>query len=391
VSNDPVAAELKFWEERLERNNNDETSLAKLASIHAELFKSTGLVDHILISDSLYTRVLKNYAKGNVEIYQSLATNAITQHRFQSAKDYAEKALALKDKKAASLLILVDVSLEIGDYATANRVLKDFKNKNSFAYLIRSAKLNDHEGHLDSAIVCMEKAYRRIKGNRGLSQWTRSNLADMYGHAGRIKDSYDLYLEVLKDNPRDDYALKGIAWIALSHDLDTQAAKTIINELAVRKRMPEAHLMLTEIAGLNGNQMERAYHLKKFKSLVSVPQYQTMYHKYLATLESQEFQNPRAAVAIAMEEIANRPTPQSYDLLAWAYYHQKNLSEALSMATRRVEGQTFEPEAFYHLGIIYQANGNNEQARYYLNEALKSEFELGPSVSKKIKTALQNL
>ena len=130
VSNDPTTEELKFWEERLKKNNNDETSLAKLGSIHAELFKSTGWAEHILISDSLYTSVLKNYPKGNVEIYQSLAANAITQHKFQSAKNYVERALALGDKKAASLLILVDVSLEIGDYATANLVLRDFKNKN---------------------------------------------------------------------------------------------------------------------------------------------------------------------------------------------------------------------------------------------------------------------
>jgi len=391
VSKDPATEELKFWVERLEKNNNDEASLAKLGSIHANLFKSTGLAQHILISDSLYARILKTYPKGNVEIYQSLAANAITQHKFQSAKDYTEKALALGDKKAASLLILVDVSLEIGDYATANLVLRDFKNKNSFAYLIRKAKLNDHEGHLDSAIVCMEKAYQRIKGNKGLSQWTLSNLADMYGHAGRIEDSYAGYLQVLKDNPQDDYALKGIAWIALSHDLNGEAAKTIINDLAIRKRMPEAHLMLAEIAELSGNQMVKADQLKTFKSLVSIAEYKNMYHKYLATLEAEEFQNPNAAVSIAHAEIANRPTPQSYDLLAWAYYHQKNFREALSIATRHVEHQTFEPEAFYHLGIIYQANGNNEQARYYLKEALESEFELGPSVTKKIKTALENL
>jgi tetratricopeptide (TPR) repeat protein len=391
VSNSLLSEELKFWEERLKKNNSDETSLTKLGSIHAERFRSTGLVEHILISDSLYTRVLKNYPKGDVEIYQSLAANAITQHKFQIAKDYAEKALALKDKKSTSLLILVDISLEIGDYATANLVLKEFKNKNSFAYLLRKAKLKDHEGHLDSAIVCMEKAYRRIKGNKALSQWTRSNLADMYGHAGRIKHSYDLYLEVLKENPNDDYALKGIAWIALSHDLNAEAAKTIINELATRNRMPEAHLMLAEIAELDGSQLEKADQLKKFKSLVSIAGYKNMYNKYLASLEADEFQNPDGAVAIALEEIANRPTPQSYDLLAWAYYHQKNFPKALSIATRRVENQTFEPEAIYHLGIIYQANGNNKKARYYLNEALESEFELGPSISKKIKLALKNL
>jgi Tfp pilus assembly protein PilF len=391
VSNSLLSEEEKFWEERLKKNSNDETSLAKLGSIHTELFKSSGRVEHILISDSLYMWLLKNYPQGNVEIYQSLASNAITQHNFQRAKDYAEKALALKDKRATSLLILVDVSLEIGDYARANLVLKEFKNKNSFAYLIRKAKLKDHEGHLDSAIVCMEKAYRRVKGNKALSKWTRSNLADMYGHAGRIKDSYDLYLEVLKDNPNDDYALKGIAWIALSHDLNTKAAKAIINDLAVRKRMPEAYLMLAEIAELEGNQIEKVDQLKKFKSLASITEYKNMYHKYLATLESNEFQNPDAALAIALEEIDNRPTPQSYDLLAWTYYQQKKFDHALSIATRKVENQTFEPEAFYHLGMIYQANGNNEKASYYLNEALAGEFELGPSTSKKIKLALQNL
>jgi len=149
--------------------------------------------------------------------------------------------------------------------------------------------------------------------------------------------------------------------------------------------------MLAEIAELDGNQMDKVDYLKKFKSLVAIPAYKYMYHKYLAILEADEFQNPDAAVAIAMEEIANRPTPQSYDLLAWAYYQQKNFQDALSVATRQVENQTFEPEAFYHLGIIYQANGNYEKASYYLHEALESEFELGPSISKKIKLALQIL
>ncbi|HZI26220.1 MAG TPA: hypothetical protein VFD46_14145, partial [Chryseolinea sp.] len=168
ISNDPLHEEMKFWEERLKANSNDETSLVKLGAIHAQLFKSTGLVKHILISDSLFTEVLKNYPEGNVEIYHSLATNAVTQHKFQQAKNYVEKALALKDRKATSLLMLVDVSLEIGDYATANLTLRDFKNQNSFAYLIRKAKIKDHEGFLDSAIVCMEKAYQRIKGNKML-------------------------------------------------------------------------------------------------------------------------------------------------------------------------------------------------------------------------------
>jgi hypothetical protein len=41
--------------------------------------------------------------------------------------------------------------------------------------------------------------------------------------------------------------------------------------------------------------------------------------------------------------------------------------------------------------MIYAANGYKEQARHYLMEALDSEFELGPSTTKKIRTAIQKL
>lgn len=391
VSTDPTEDEIEFWTKRLETIKDDEASLTKLAGIHTNLFKSTGLIEHIFKSDSLYQLVLTQYPHGTAEIYQSLAGNAIAQHQFRVAKEYAEKALSLNDKKAASLLILVDVSLEVGDYARATTILNEFKNKNSFAFLIREAKLKDHDGNLDSAIVRMEKAYSRIKGNKTLARWALSNLGDMYAHAGRLEEAYQSYLQVLADNSPDDYALKGIAWIALSNDQNLAASKNIIENLSARKRMPDAHLMLAEIAALENNETERLKHLKIFKSIVSRKGYKAMYHKYLAILEAEDFNNAEAAVGIAREEITNRPTPQSYDLLAWGYYHQKKFKPALDVVKRHVEDQTFEPESYYHIGMIYAANNYKEQARHYLVEALESEFELGPTTSKKIRTALQNL
>ena len=161
------------------------------------------------------------------------------------------------------------------------------------------------------------------------------------------------YLSALEINPNDDYALKGIAWIALSYDHDSREAKRIINILASRKKMPESHLFLAEIASFEGNENEKLAQLKMFKSSVSHPSYKNMYHKYLAEIEAEDFHNPDATIEIAKAEIDNRPTPQSFDLLAWGLYHQGNYSQALEIATRNVEGQTFEPDAYYHLGMIY--------------------------------------
>jgi tetratricopeptide (TPR) repeat protein len=389
VEHDPISEEINFWSHRLQKNPSDESSLLKLAGLYAEMFRTTGSIADIKRSDSLYNHVLRQGSE-NSEIYQSLSANAIAQHKFHDAKNYAEKALSLKDKKAASLLILVDVSLEIGDYAKANQILDSFRNKNSFAYLIRKAKARDQEGMTDSAIVCMEKAYERIKGNKLLAQWALSNLADMYGHAGMVEKAYASYLDVLEINPDHDHSLEGIAWICFSHDGNFQDARKIINALAMRSFMPESHLLLAMIDEMEGNESQKKYHLNKFKSLVSRAGYSAMYNKYLSLVEAEEF-NPVQAVSIAEQEITNRPTPQSYDLLAWAYYNKKDFETALDISTRKVRDQTFEPDAIYHLGMIYLANGNRELAREYLNQALESEFELGPSISRQIKAALGDI
>ena len=379
---------IEFWKARQKRLGDDETSQLKLASVYASRFKLNGKIEDIYSSDSLYQEVLKNYPQGHVGIYQSLATNCITKHEFRKARNYVESALAIGDSKAASLYMMADINLELGDYAGAKTILKDFTNKNSFAYLIREAKVKDHEGKLDTAIFLMEKALDRIKENRSLFTWTKSNLGDMYGHAGRVEEAYQAYLAVLKNDPEYDYALKGIAWIAFSHDHSTTEAKRIINLIAGKRSTPDMHLLLAEIAAFEKNESEKIFQLESFESKARHPKYLGMYNKYLATLEAEELSNPAKAIEIAEQEIRNRPTPQSYDLLAWGYYQQGQIKKAVEVAQHYVEGKTFEPEAIYHLGLIYR-NLDEKKSQKFLAEASESSFELGPAISANIQQHLK--
>jgi tetratricopeptide (TPR) repeat protein len=234
----------------------------------------------------------------------------------------------------------------------------------------------------------MEGAYDRIKGNKALACWTLSNLGDMYGHAGRVDKAYQNYLRVLSINPNDDYSLKGIAWIALSHDNKLGEAGEIINFLLKKKRMPEGHLMLAELATLSGNEKERIHQLRLFKATVDNPAYGSMYNKYVANVEA-DLGYPERCIAIAYEEIKNRPTPQSYDLLAWGYHKKGDHNKALQIVRAHVEDQTFEPESLYHMGMIYRANGFLEKGDEFLKEAGKSSFELGPSIAMSIENILR--
>lgn len=390
VSSDyKLDVDLAFWQERLQRMPGDLNSKFKIAGLYTALFRTTGEARYLADADSIYNDLLKESIDPS-RVYLALAQNAITQHQFSRGYMHAKAALNQGGMKAASLLVMADASLELGDLPQAKNILNQFTNRNSFAHRIRQVKVKDQEGDLDSAIVIMEGALERVKGNKNLYCWSLSNLGDMYGHAGRIDDAYKAYISVLRKDPNYDYALKGIAWIAWSHDKDGKEAKRIISALASRRRMPEAHLLLAEIAGTEGNKAEKMKHLQAFIEMTDKPGYKTMYAKYLADVYI-EMERPLTSLQIAEEEIKNRPSPQSYDMKAWALFQSGRVEEALRLAKSHVENQTYEPDVAYHTGMIYLANGLHEPAEKFLVSALESSFELGPVLTREIENALKSI
>lgn len=378
--------EISFWRSKQLADPGD-TYLSKMGGTYAKRFAITGEIEDIYTSDSLYKQVLKSDSN-RTGAYQALAVNCMTRHEFRQAKKYIEKALTIGDSKTASLYTLFDINMELGDVAGAKYAISKFENKNAFAYIIREAKADDQEGRLDMAIKKMEKAFKRMKDDPSLFAWTLSNLGDMYGHAGRVNDAYKAYLAVLKQNPAHDFALKGIAWIALSNDNNTALAKQIASALLKRKQMPDMHLLLAKIADSENDTNEKKRQLNLFTSKASEAKYGAMYNKYLALLQAEEFDNPDKTIEIAVAEINNRPTPQSYDLLAWGYFHNNEKDRALEVAQQFVEGKTFEPDAIYHLGMIYKES-NIEKSKEFLETAIQSSFELGPSITANIQKSLE--
>ncbi|MBL7870186.1 MAG: hypothetical protein JNM78_01140 [Cyclobacteriaceae bacterium] len=388
---DQLNEELSFWKNRYDENPSGKTNLLRMAGLYTARFQLNGKVEDLHLADSIYKQELASTTLGKDNLYRSMAANNITKHEFREARTNLQEALAIGDGKASSYLMMVDVNLELGDYAGAEYTLKSFTNKKSFAYLIRYAKIKDHQGDLDSAIILMENALERIKENKSLFTWTMSNLGDMYGHASRINESYQAYLEVLKRDPDYDHALKGIAWIAFAHDENTKEAKRILHFIDSRKATPDMHLMLAEIAAIENDDTEKKKHLDIFTQEARNPKYGGMYNTYLAKLEAEEYSNPQTAISIAEQEIQNRPTPLSYDLLAWSLLNKGEYREALKTVQKNVLNRTYEPIALYHMAMIYKANGMEKEARNFFKEAASSSFELGPVISKRIETEIKTL
>lgn len=387
-----IDSEIAFWNERLQKTPDDLPSELKIAGLYSRRYQYSGNITEVKKSDSIYKKANLLQSKTGSGVYRSLAANCVTQHQFKQAQCYLDTALAMGDDKILSLQQQFDVALELGDVALAKGILYKTGGKNDISYLIRKAKYTDHaEGNLDEAVADMEKALDKIieLDNKELYCWAKTNLGDMYGHAGLTDDAYRCYLEVLKKDNHYYHALKGIAWLAFSHDKDAKAAKKIINWLSLQHPVPDYELMLAEIAAYENDAAAEKLHTNKFIAEVQRPEYGDMYNKYLFFIYSDKLNNPDMAMKIAMTEVNNRPTAESYNLLCWAYYKKGDTANAFKIATEHVENKCFEPDAVYHLGILYQAVGKTAKARQYLKEANESSFELGPWYAVQIKKALR--
>ena len=386
-SRDFAQGEIDFWQNKYNKAPNQTSYLSLMASNYSKLFENTAKVAYLYKAEKLLLQVNKEYKYGEVGPIRSLGRNYISQHRFKEALVLANKALAIGEGKIETQKLLFDVNMELGNYAEAEKNLTYLTDKNDFDYCIRISKWNDHLGDLKTAISFMEKAKQIAiaNDNKSLKIWTFSNLGDLNGHAGNIKTSYDYYLKTLAIEPNHSYALKGIAWIAFSYERDSKEALRIIDDISKKHHTPDFYLLKAQIAEYDNDVTLKNQNLKDYFTMLNTIGYGAMYNKYNTLIYADTKATAAKALEIAKVEIEHRPTPDSYDLLAWAYYNMGNAKKALEIEEKFVVGKSFEPKLNYHVATIYKANNLNAKIAPLKEELLKSIYELGPNMENKIK------
>ena len=383
-----IELDANFWKQKIDKTPNQYPYYAKLAAANSAIFKLTGKIESLKQAEENLVLANEKTAYNNAGYLRSLARNYISQHRFKEALELLKKAEVNGEKLQQTQLMLIDVNLELGNLVVTENYLSKVKNFKSFDYLIRISKYNDHIGNLDKAIQYLEASLEiaQASNHKFLIQWNYTNLADYYGHAGRIKDSYTAYLNALELNPDDSYAKKGIAWIVYSFERNPTEALRILETVTKENKAPDYHLLKADIFDFMENLKGKNIEIEKYLAKVSHTNYGVMYHKYDVLLYADDAVKKGKALKIATQEVSERPTTQSYDLLAWSYFKNGQLEKALEITERYVLNKTFEPEALLHTAYILKANGRVEDAINIKKELIASIYELGPLVEKEIRS-----
>jgi tetratricopeptide (TPR) repeat protein len=214
--------------------------------------------------------------------------------------------------------------------------------------------------------------------------WSYTNLGDFYGHNNDIKKSYKYYLKSLAIQPFNSYAKKGIAWIVYSYENNPDEALRILNKIKENNASPDYSLLLAEIYEYKKDLKMKNNHLNSFLKETEDKSYGVMYNSHVAKVILDEFDEHSKAYPVINQEIENRATPESYDLLAWSAYKKGEFKKSLQIANEYIVGKSFEPSILYHLAEIYKANGLFNETSKIKEDLLECAYELGPVTFNKI-------
>jgi len=350
--------ETSFWAARLKKDTASYVNLMELGRCYLAEFKLNADIGKLQAGDSLIKAASARLNHTESDILFALSQNSITRHRFKEASMLNNDAANAGGSSYTICLLWFDVNMELGNYHLAQKQLEQLKDKQSFDYLIRKAKWEDHAGNLDMAITLMEEAAKKTRNSRVAASWVQSNLGDMYGHAGLVEKSYQAYLAVLKKEPANFHCLQGIAWIAFSHDGDTAAAKRILSFILRYYPEPGLYLQLAEIAASQGRSNEQKMNENRFLDLVSNGRYGNMYNQYLIDLLAGQKETSDSALRLAAHELKNRFTPETADRYSLALLSCGKVQKAYEFSKAYVYRRCFEPVVLLHTARLFIAAGH---------------------------------
>ena len=154
--------------------------------------------------------------------------------------------------------------------------------------------------------------------------------------------------------------------------------------IEVTHNTPDFYLLKSEIAEFEGNEKEALVNKNAYFAMLEKNNYGAMYNKYNTLIYADSKETASKALEIAKIEVDHRPTPDSYNLLAWSYLNMGENKKALEIVNKHVVGKTYEPNVQYNLAMIYKANNEMNKVAPIKKELLGSIYELGPNMEDKI-------
>ena len=378
---DAVVQDVIFWEDRL-NNDFNVASASRYASSLMGLFAHDSNLDHLIEAEEVLDRLIMEVDLESSTAYRLRAQIKMKSHRFCEALDDLLVSEELGDDLKLTEALLFDVYHELGEDALAFHYLERIQGGKKFDYLARLARWEDSRGHLAKAIEALESSEELISKNDWAKRsWLYSNLADFYGHDGRIEKSREFFVKALELNPVDWYSVKGLAWISYSYDRDTDQALRYLDKLDAFKEIPAVAKLRYDIYQYLEDYKAADKIQQSFIGAMTSDVHLTAYASYIYAFDMERMDVDLLRQAVD-KEIEQRPVAESYAHKAMLLNRLGQKTEALALIESHILGHTYEPKPLSQALFVMDKNhGDYDDLAGELAEAV---YELGPNFEKKL-------
>jgi tetratricopeptide (TPR) repeat protein len=357
-------------ESRVAANPRDTRSLVLLGLAYQQRARETGDASFYPRSGAALTRA-QRLEPNNSLAATGLAALAASRHRFEEARDLADRARRSAPSSAGPLGVLGDALVELGRYRAAFKAFdRMVVLKPSLASYSRISYARELLGHPREAIAAMRRAVEAGTGTQEPLAWTLVQLGNLYFDTGRLRPAERAYRRALDVFPGYVHARAALGRVA--------AAFGHFGAAIMRYRRAVDVLPLPQYEGALGDVLRvsgRTAEAKQTYAVVDAIQVLLRANGVRTELETALFDldhGRRLRGALARAELAyrSRRSIDAEDILAWALYKNGRCGEARRHSVRALRLGTLDALKFFHRGMIELCAGNRPEGMAFLGRAL---------------------
>ncbi|MBC8127735.1 MAG: tetratricopeptide repeat protein [Gloeobacteraceae cyanobacterium ES-bin-144] len=291
-------------------------------------------------------------------------------HQFDKSIEWGNQALAADPECIDALGILGDAALELGDYDLAfEHYQKMMDLRPDLSSWSRGAHLLWLSGETNKAMTLMAKAIAAGAPFAENTAWCRVQMATMLFHQGALPPAEDTIRPLLEAESRNSHLLLLAARIAAAKG-DFSLAEKHYHTLLEAGPHPQAYAGIGNLMNAQGKAEAAAEFYLKVENLHTAHVKDGVHdHGFMAKFLADTDRNLIEALRMAEEHKLTKNV-QEADTLAWVYYKNGMLPQAVAAMKTALSQKTPDPEIHYHAGMIASAYGDLTSARKHLKQAL---------------------
>ena len=385
--------------QKIRSNPSDIKSLTGLAAVYLQEARSSGNFSYYdKAAMNCVNRILKKDG-GNFEALTFRAMIYLSQHHFAEGLKAASEIVKTYPYSAFVYGVLLDANVELGNYKSAlddaDKMVSIRPDMRSYS---RISYLREIYGDIPGAVEAMKLAVEAgAPGTEG-TEWARVQLGKLYEQLGEMRYAEMHYMISLNNRPGYPYALAGLARIAVSNKNYSKAiqlysqADSASNDYSFKEALVEAY----QLAGDKQSSLTTANKIIKEMENAAAAMAKgdssghyadkEMAYAYLAV------NNYDKAIDHALLEYNRRPNNiDANETVAWAYYEKGDYVKAQFYIKSALQTDCKNPTLLCHAGLICAKAGDKDNAKNYLQQALKNNPNISPFLRSEAEDALNSL